>query len=235
MNYKGGKNGAGVYQKIISMMPKHSVYIECFLGSGAILRNKKPAKFSYGVDIDDSIIINWMRSNYYDVPEMHLASANVLEWLKGFFYSADYFNLNPKEILIYLDPPYLRSVRQTKNRLYKFEFWTEEEHHALLEILLCLECNVMISGYESKLYNEMLIKWRKETFNTTNRAGQKTTETVWLNFPQPFELHDYSFLGADFRERERIKRKKARWENRLLKMDYLERNALIETIQKLSL
>jgi site-specific DNA-adenine methylase len=234
MNYNGGKNGAGVYQKIISMMPQHKVYIECFLGSGAILRNKKPAEMQFGIDLDDLLIINWMRSNYYAVENLKLFSQNVIDWLSGWYVSCNHWNFEPQEVLIYCDPPYLKSVRKSKHRLYKFEFWTEEDHRQLLEILLTLKSNVMISGYDSPLYNDLLNEWRKETFSTSNRAGQKTIETVWMNFQPPAQLHDYQYLGADFRERERIKRKKLRWKNRLEKMDYLERNALIETIRELN-
>jgi hypothetical protein len=32
-----------------------------------------------------------------------------------------------------------------------------------------------------------------------------------FNFPEPVALHDYRYLGEDFRQRERIKRKKQRW------------------------
>lgn len=50
MNYPGGKNSAGVYQRIICQMPPHRVYVEPFLGSGAILRYKKPAEVNIGFD-----------------------------------------------------------------------------------------------------------------------------------------------------------------------------------------
>ena len=39
--YAGGKNGAGIFQRIINQMPPHNCYIEAFLGSGAILRRKR--------------------------------------------------------------------------------------------------------------------------------------------------------------------------------------------------
>ena len=32
------------------------------------------------------------------------------------------------------------------------------------------------------------------------------TEYLWCNYPAPMALHDYRYLGKDFRERERIKR-----------------------------
>lgn len=43
MTYPGGKAAAGVYQRIINLMPPHSLYIEPFLGGGAIMKLKKPA------------------------------------------------------------------------------------------------------------------------------------------------------------------------------------------------
>jgi DNA adenine methylase len=58
-------------------------------------------------------------------------------------------------------------------------------------------------------------------------------EWLWMNYPQPFELHDYRFLGKDFRERERIKRKKARWLGKLKGMGQLERYAILEAVQEL--
>jgi DNA adenine methylase len=54
--YPGGKNGAGVYQTIINLMPPHQVYIEPFLGGGAIMRLKRPAQLNIGIDLVASVI-----------------------------------------------------------------------------------------------------------------------------------------------------------------------------------
>jgi DNA adenine methylase len=74
MTYYGGKNGSGVYQKIISLMPKHRLYAEPFLGHGAILRNKKEAEFNFGVEPDLSLSSFWIdflikekRKNHFDI------------------------------------------------------------------------------------------------------------------------------------------------------------------------
>lgn len=56
------------------------------------------------------------------------------------------------------------------------------------------------------------------------------TEWLWMNYPRPVKLHDYRYLGDDFRERERIKRKKARWIDRLARMDILERQAMLAAL-----
>ena len=52
MAYPGGKAGDGVYQRLISLMPPHEVYIEPFLGGGAIMRHKRPALLNIGIDLD---------------------------------------------------------------------------------------------------------------------------------------------------------------------------------------
>lgn len=54
--YPGGKNGAGVYQRIINLMPPHEVYIEPFLGSGAVLAHKRPALVNIGIDLDQAAL-----------------------------------------------------------------------------------------------------------------------------------------------------------------------------------
>ena len=79
------------------------------------------------------------------------------------------------------------------------------------------------------LYDEALASWPRIDYMAQTRGGPKE-ESIWMNFPEPTELHDYSFLGDDFRERERIKKKKQRWQARLAKMDRLERLALMDAL-----
>lgn len=57
--YPGGKSGSGVYQRIINLMPPHEVYIEPFLGGGAVLRRKLPAALNIGIDADLGVIERW--------------------------------------------------------------------------------------------------------------------------------------------------------------------------------
>lgn len=53
------------------------------------------------------------------------------------------------------------------------------------------------------------------------------TEHLWMNYPEPIALHDYRYLGADYRQRERITRKIKRWQRKLANMPTLERQALL--------
>lgn len=59
MSYPGGKAGPGVYQQIINQMPPHDVYIEAFLGAGAIMRRKRPAGLNIGIEADAGVIANF--------------------------------------------------------------------------------------------------------------------------------------------------------------------------------
>ena len=54
MNYYPGGKG-GVFQRLINIMPSHEVYIETHLGGGAVMRNKRPARYNIGIEIDPKI------------------------------------------------------------------------------------------------------------------------------------------------------------------------------------
>ncbi len=91
----------------------------------------------------------------------------------------------------------------------------------------------MVSGYESEMYASALARWRLITFEAMTRAGSTATEHVWMNYPEPLELHDYKFLGRGFRERERIMRKAKRWVAKLEDMPTLERHAIMRDGERL--
>jgi hypothetical protein len=137
------------------------------------------------------------------------------------------------DTLIYCDPPYLMSTRSSQRPYYRHEFSDEAQHTELLTITKRLNCMVMISGYYSDLYARELAGWRTATFQAQTRGGTTATEWVWMNFPEPLELHDYRYLGSNFRQRERIKRKQNRWRARLLRMNSTERYSMLATLEEL--
>ena len=221
MTYPGGKNGAGVYQRIISLMPPHQTYIEPFLGGGAIMRLKRPAEKNIGLDLDLQAVSSFQAS-----PAAQYSSVICGD---GIRFLEEQGRWCEKDTLIYMDPPYLMETRRS-GPIYRHEM-TTEQHERLLWVALGLRCQVMISGYFSALYDRMLKGWARTSFQAMTRGGTLATEYLWCNFPiPPPRLHDYRYLGRDFRERERIKRKKLRWQNRLAKMGTLERYALLEAL-----
>ncbi|MBA3305509.1 MAG: DNA adenine methylase [Thermoleophilaceae bacterium] len=219
--YPGGKGGAGVFQQIINQLPPHRVYIECFLGMGAVLRSKRPAEQTIGVEADAAVLARWTGD---EVPGLRLVHADALPWLAAYPWQGDE--------LVYADPPYLMETRSSQRALYEVEFSTRADHRTLLDVARVLPCRVAISGYASDLYAERLADWRCITFTTTTRGGRPATEHLWTNYPEPLELHDYQHLGAGFRQRERIKRKTRRWTQRLRGLPAQERHALFAAIEQ---
>ncbi len=215
MNYPGGKGG--VYQRLINLMPPHEVYIETHLGGGAVMRNKRPSRSNFGIEIDPEVIQMWSSDNQVGCELIH---SDAITFLKDYQFTG-------KE-LVYCDPPYLRETRKKYYPLYKYEY-TYEQHVELLEVIKNLPCMVMISGYRSKLYTEFLKDWHTHFFRAATHNGT-AVEYVWMNYSPPEELHDYRYLGNTFRERERIKKKSKRWAAKLKSMPILERQALLSAI-----
>ena len=91
---------------------------------------------------------------------------------------------------------------------------------------------VMISGYQSELYSNALKDWHVHTFKAIIRK-KTAIEWIWMNYPPPIQLHDYSHLGENFREREQLKRKVQRWTARLKSMPILEQQALLHAMQSM--
>lgn len=57
MTYPGGKGAPGVAHSIINLMPPHRIYVEPFLGSGAVLRQKRPAELNIGIDLHEPALV----------------------------------------------------------------------------------------------------------------------------------------------------------------------------------
>lgn len=81
--------------------------------------------------------------------------------------------------LIYCDPPYLPSLRQKK--IYACEM-DEQKHIELLEELKKSRSMVVISGYDSEIYNRELADWHTDEIATTAQMGLPRTEKIWTNF-----------------------------------------------------
>lgn len=231
MTYPGGKNGSGVYQKIINQMPPHRMYVEAFLGGGAILRAKRPALVNVGIDLSKAVVREW---NFVElragIPNLTVYWADAVVWLDEAQRDG---KLGP-DTLVYCDPPYLMSTRSSQRQLYAMEMQEEAQHRNLIGVLKGLGCMVMISGYWSELYAKLLGGWRTISFKAMTRSGKTATEWLWMNYPEPVELHDYRYLGETFRQREQLKRMKARWMARLEKMPVLKRQALLMAIRDLT-
>jgi site-specific DNA-adenine methylase len=219
MGYPGGKSGAGVYQTIINLIPPHQTYIETHLGGGAVMRHKKPATINIGIDIDPNVINNWYLQKPFK--NITLLNTDAIAFLNS-------YDLNGTEF-VYCDPPYMMETRRS-GPLYDFEY-SDKQHKKLLEIIVKLPCKIMISGYWSELYRDFLSGWFQHTYFATTRSGKKAKEYLWMNYQiHDGLLHDYSFIGKDYRDRERIKKMQTRWINRFKTLPDVERNAILQIL-----
>lgn len=223
MRYPGGKGSC--FRHLINLMPPHHTYIETHLGGGNVLERKKPAARNIGVDVAGSVIAAWSdRIPSLGFP-LELARADAVEFLRS-------FNFDGGE-LVYCDPPYLHSTRRRVD-LYEHEY-TDAQHIELLDAIVQLPCAVIISGYDSSLYRQVLQDrhgWRCVEFPNTTRRG-RVIESAWTNRPAGV-LHDASYVGSTFRDRERIKRKRERWRSRFAAMEDSERQVVFEALLELN-
>lgn len=217
MRYIGGKNGEGVAQRIINLIPPHRVYIEPCLGSGAVLRAKKPAEISVGLDLSPAAI---SAAELARVPGARLILGCGIEFLERFEWHGDEF--------VYADPPYLLSTRGGR-RYYEHEM-SDDDHRRLLAALKRCKGMAMISGYYSDLYAAELRDWTMETFTIYTRQHRPRTECLWFNYPRPTVLHDARFVGANRRERWNLEKQRRTARAKFLRMDPLRRASLFSAL-----
>lgn len=210
MGYFGSKATSGLCQAIIAMMPPHETYIESHLGGGAIMKRKPPALRNIGIDLDPQVIAEFECS--YPVELINGCAHRFL---------ADYDYQGSE--LVYSDPPYLRHSR-TSGRRYRFDY-DEQDHVELLELLKRLPCRVILSGYPSALYDDLLKGWSRLELQVMNRGGVRT-EKLWFNFTVD-RVHWAGYAGKNFTDRQRIKRKSANWARRYQALPPAERLAVL--------
>lgn len=119
--------------------------------------------------------------NWYRLPEwiidiaerlrkVQIENRPALEVIKRF---------NHEGVFMYIDPPYLLGTRTGKQYMHEM---TDHDHEELLKDLLQSKAKIMISGYESEMYNDYLKDWNKCTFNSCAEHGKPRKEIIWMNY-----------------------------------------------------
>lgn len=70
---------------------------------------------------------------------------------------------------------------QTGERYYRYEM-LDEDHEELLDVLLDHTGPVIVSGYNSPLYNDRLREWHREEAISYSQIASRKTEVLWMNF-----------------------------------------------------
>lgn len=219
MGYLGSKAVNGAYQAVIANMPPHDTYIETHLGSGVVMHRKPPALRSIGLEIDPETF-----AQFGSIPDVETYNVDCLTFLRTFDFAS------AGRVLIYADPPYVLATRaRTRMHRYRHDY-TDADHEALIAALGALQASVMISGYHSDLYAGLLLapQWRSLSYQVKTRGGPRT-ECLWMNY-EPHAAHWADHAGIDFIDRQRIKRKAARWQRMYRELPAGERMAILAAI-----
>lgn len=242
-SYPGGKSGAGIFQRLINLIPRHRILISAFAGHCGIVRNIKPAEHTIVIDPDPEVCqwwADWRRSPKGRALEIH--NCDSIEWLRFRFGLTEYSDApgrdsagravrshDTADTFIFADPPYVLSER-SHGKQYAHEL-CDDGHERLLGVLLDISPSaaaVMICGYRSRIY-KWVDHWRSIDHRVPTRGGLQD-ERIWMNYPDTDNLHDFRYIGNTRRQRERIRRRQINWRKQLNAMAVQERAAMLEVL-----
>lgn len=221
-SYYGGKNGSGVFQQIINCIRPHDIYMELFLGNGAVFRHKKRAEVNVLNDLSKNVIQKWQAAR---IDNIDLVSCDAIEFLLT-------YKFDPlKKYCVYLDPPYPINSRKEKRKRYECEM-TDKQHEELLTTIKSLpdHIDIIVSTYENEIYSNYLSDWNLIKYSARTRQ-YTAIEFLYMNYIPDGTLHQYDYLGVDFTDRQRIKRKIEREVKKLNSLPIAERNAIIQAVK----
>ena len=98
---------------------------------------------------------------------------------------------NPK-VLIYADPPYVLSTRYGKQYRHEMD---DKQQNDLIDVLLAHKGPVLLSGYDSDLYNDRLSGWYREETTCYSQVSSKKREILWMNFEPAGQTNIYDFIS----------------------------------------
>ena len=221
--YFGGKGAEGTYQTIINQVAPCDEFYSCFLGYCKISQHlDRPAR-TVGFDLDAEVIQSWQAVNWMDARQQ-----DAISFLQSFTFPTD------RRVCLFCDPPYPIETRRSTHR-YPYELTTEQHSDLLtalqrihqesptVQILLCTLPNVT--------YEAALPDWHRVSYQNTTRGGA-VEEHLYVNRPANGVLQDYRYIGRDFTDRQRIKRKADRWVKGLQRLPEAERNAILSRIRE---
>lgn len=211
--FVGAKGQAGLFQKILNLIPPHRVFLEPFAGLATVARKKRPA--------EKTLLIDRAQNPALILPAgAEFITGDGVEFLASYPWRGDEF--------VFADPPYLPET--IAGRRYYSHIMTAEDHARLLAVLRGLPVPVLLCGYRSALYDAELATWHRDDVRVMTRAHTWRTECLWRNYERPAVLHEFSAVGEDYRARWNLKRCRRRWAARLQRMPAAERSALFAAL-----
>ncbi|KMV15910.1 hypothetical protein ACT17_22670 [Mycolicibacterium conceptionense] len=132
-------------------------------------RNRGPAQARAGMSQRWRKVPEQLRAVADRLTDAEIESRDALEVIERF---------NGADVLLYVDPPYLRQTRTAK--LYAHE--TDDAHHVeLLELLRRHRGPAVVSGYASELYDDTLGDWERVVVRAPKvEKGAARDEVLWV-------------------------------------------------------
>lgn len=122
--------------------------------------------------------------NWYRLPQWLMDCTDRLKQVQ--VENQDYLMLMQRydyeNVFFYLDPPYLMETRAGKQYAHEFD---DIDHAYMLNECIRTTAKVMVSGYESQLYDYVLCEiggFTKVSVPATAEYGLKRKEVVWMNY-----------------------------------------------------
>jgi hypothetical protein len=215
--YFGGKGSSGVPQKLINKIPPHETLLVGFLGDCSVTKHIRKAKRTIAFELDISVIRAWSHNKGIDLIHDSFLTAGI-----QYLYDASVF--------AFLDPPYLMETRLKQSPTYKYEM-TKIQHLDLLMKIKNVPANVGICTYPNTLYERELKGWNIFEYHSRDRQNNQRTEWFMMNYDEPEELHDYSYLGDDYVQRGELKKKRLNMIRKFERMPELQRKMMFQALE----
>lgn len=94
-----------------------------------------------------------------------------------------------EDVLIYADPPYVLSTRTSKKHGYKHEM-DDEMHRDLAAYLATCKASVVLSGYNTDIYHDILWDWKCVERKAHADGARERTEVLWISPKAEKELEE---------------------------------------------
>lgn len=228
-SYDGGKGGSGTYQTLINLIPPFKTFLSLYAGNCGVARHINLGNAALLInDLDPAVTEAWWQALKGSGLVYNVVHTDAL----AFMDSPPFISIANNDGFIFLDPPYPVELRKVKSPLYKYEMMEWESHGKLLSRISKMPYKIMICTYPNSYYDFALTDWHYVDYYSKTRNGL-ALERVYMNYTiTDGKLHDYSFIGDDFTERQALKRQKHNVIDKLNDLPPVQRNAILAEIYK---
>lgn len=192
-SYPGGKSGAGIFQRLINLIPRHRILISAFAGHCGIVRNIRPAEHTVVIDPDPDVCqwwSDWRRSPEGRALEIH--NCDSIEWLRFQFGLTEYSNApgrDAAEPLITVETLCKGHLREVTCGKWRLRLWTESGQWSLHTLI---EPIGWCCGFENKFPEGMVDRLLNAAVPPASTPYSATGDEAFIFADPPYVLSERS-------------------------------------------